>query len=90
LLLDWSRRSGGWLIEDDYDAEFGYDRQAVRALQGFDPARVLYLGTTSKTLAPALRIGWLVVPDSLIETAVAVKGCLDDFSPTLDQLTWRF
>src|SRR5262245_5333928 len=61
-LLEWVNRRRALLIEDDYDAEFRYDRQPVRALQGLDSQRVAYLGTTSKSLAPALRLGWLVVP----------------------------
>jgi GntR family transcriptional regulator/MocR family aminotransferase len=85
-LLGWSRRTGGLIVEDDYDAEFRYDREPVRALQGLDPDRVVYAGTTSKTLAPALRIGWLVVPERLVERLSAIKVLLDDLSPTLEQL----
>ena len=85
-LLDWARRSGALVIEDDYDAEFRYDRQPVRALQGLDPGRVAYLGTTSKTLAPALRLGWLVLPDRLVGEAVRIKHLLDVSSPPIDQL----
>jgi GntR family transcriptional regulator/MocR family aminotransferase len=87
-LLDWSRETGGLVIEDDYDAEFRYDREPVRALQGLAPEEVLYLGTTSKTLAPALRLGWLVAPERLVEQLTAVKLLLDDFSPTLEQLAF--
>jgi GntR family transcriptional regulator/MocR family aminotransferase len=85
-LLAWTRETGALIIEDDYDAEFRYDREPVRALQGLDPERVIYAGTTSKTLAPALRIGWLVVPESLVEPLSAMKALLDDLSPTLEQL----
>jgi len=85
-LLAWSRDSGALILEDDYDAEFRYDREPVRALQGLDPERVIYAGTTSKTLAPALRIGWLVVPEPLVERLSAMKVLLDDLSPTLEQL----
>jgi GntR family transcriptional regulator/MocR family aminotransferase len=85
-LLDWAGRSRALVIEDDYDAEFRYDRQPVRALQGLDPERVAYLGTTSKTLAPALRLGWLVVPAGLADEAVRIKHLLDVCSPPLDQL----
>ena len=87
-LIAWSRETGGVVIEDDYDAEFRYDREPVRALQGLHPDAVLYLGTTSKTLAPALRLGWLVVPAPLVEQFAAVKLLLDDFSPTLEQLAF--
>ena len=61
-LLGWLRERGAIAIEDDYDAEYRYDRAAVGALQGLDPDCVVYAGSASKTLAPALRIGWLVLP----------------------------
>lgn len=85
-LLAWAEACGALVIEDDYDAEFRYDREGVRALQGLDPDRVAYLGTTSKTLAPGLRLGWLVVPDRLVDAAVRTKRLLDVGSPALDQL----
>ena len=84
-LLAWARRRDALVIEDDYDAEFRYDREPVRALQGLDPDRVAYLGTTSKTLAPALRLGWLVVPDRLVCDTAEVKHLLDVSSPPIDQ-----
>jgi GntR family transcriptional regulator/MocR family aminotransferase len=81
-LLAW----GGLVIEDDYDAEFRYDRDPVRALQGLAPDHVVQLGTVSKTLAPALRLGWIVAPQELADEAAAAKRLLDDFTPALDQL----
>ncbi len=84
-LLDWARGHETLIIEDDYDAEFRYDRKPVRALQGLDPDHVAYLGTTSKTLAPALRLGWLVLPAKLADEAERVKHLLDVCSPALDQ-----
>jgi GntR family transcriptional regulator/MocR family aminotransferase len=86
-LLDWSRTSSGLIIEDDYDAEFRYDREPVRALQGLAPEHVVQLGTVSKTLAPALRLGWIVAPANLVDETEHAKALLDSFSPTLDQLT---
>jgi GntR family transcriptional regulator/MocR family aminotransferase len=86
-LLDWSQTSGGLIVEDDYDAEFRYDREPVRALQGLAPEQVVQLGTVSKTLVPALRLGWIVAPPELVDDAEQTKALLDSFSPTLDQLT---
>ncbi|MDD9378367.1 PLP-dependent aminotransferase family protein [Streptomyces sp. ZAF1911] len=85
--VDWARSTGGLILEDDYDGEFRYDRQPVGALQGLDPDRVVYLGTASKSLAPALRMGWMVVPGPLMEEVLAVKGRTDWSSSALDQLT---
>ena len=65
-LLAWLRERDAVAIEDDYDAEYRYDRAAVGALQGLEPDRVVYAGSASKTLAPALRLGWLVVPPRLL------------------------
>ncbi|MGW6565974.1 MocR-like pyridoxine biosynthesis transcription factor PdxR [Streptomyces sp. NPDC054975] len=86
--IDWARSSGGLVLEDDYDGEFRYDRQPVGALQGLDPERVVYLGTTSKSLAPGLRLAWMVVPESLVDEVVATKGHVDWSGSVLDQLTF--
>jgi GntR family transcriptional regulator/MocR family aminotransferase len=61
-VVDWARTTSGTVIEDDYDGKFRYDRQPVGALQGLAPDHVLYLGTASKSLTPALRLGWMVLP----------------------------
>jgi len=84
-LIAWAR-AGGLVIEDDYDAEFRYDRAPLGALQGLAPDRVVYLGTASKTLAPGLRLGWLVVPAWLIDRVVEAKLLADLGSPTIEQL----
>ncbi|MFD9474857.1 MocR-like pyridoxine biosynthesis transcription factor PdxR [Streptomyces goshikiensis] len=85
--VDWARRTGGLILEDDYDGEFRYDRQQIGALQGLDPDRVVYLGTASKALAPGLRMGWLVLPPGLVDEVLAVKGRAEWTSSALDQLT---
>ena len=64
-LVDWAIDSGGWIIEDDYDGEFRYDRRPIGAVQGLAPERVVYAGTASKAMAAGLRLGWLVVPPDL-------------------------
>lgn len=64
-LIAWARDTDAWIIEDDYDGEFRYDRRPIGSLQGLAPDRVVYAGTASKSLAPALRMAWMVVPDEL-------------------------
>ncbi|MFI7384560.1 PLP-dependent aminotransferase family protein [Streptomyces sp. NPDC049813] len=86
-VVDWARRTGGLILEDDYDGEFRYDRQPVGALQGLDPERVVYLGTASKSLAPGLRLGWMVLPAGLIDEVIDAKGVSDWSCGVLDQLT---
>ncbi len=86
-VVDWARRTGGVVLEDDYDGEFRYDRQPVGALQGLDPDRVVYFGTASKSLAPGLRLGWMVVPPALLDEVLAVKGGTDWSCSALNQLT---
>jgi len=85
-LLAWAGATGGLVIEDDYDAEYRYDRAPLGAMQGLAPDRVVYMGTVSKTLAPALRLGWLVLPPRLIDAVVAQKALADHGCPTIDQL----
>ncbi|MBB5937137.1 aminotransferase-like domain-containing protein [Streptomyces zagrosensis] len=84
-LLDWARAADGLLIEDDYDGDFRYDRAPVGALQGLDPARVAYAGSVSKSLAPGLRLGWMVVPQPLVAELVERKRTMDLGHPVLDQ-----
>ena len=75
-LVDWARANDAWLIEDDYDGELRYDRRGVRSLHGLAPDRVVYLGTTSKVLSPAIRVGWMVVPPALQAEAFAWRHTL--------------
>ncbi|GAB7186881.1 PLP-dependent aminotransferase family protein [Kitasatospora sp. Ki12] len=86
-VVDWARGRGGLILEDDYDGEFRYDRQPVGAVQGLDPERVVYLGSTSKSLTPALRLGWMVLPDHLVDRVLAAKGEREGWASALDQLT---
>jgi GntR family transcriptional regulator / MocR family aminotransferase len=85
-LLEWASSPGRVVIEDDYDAEYRYDRPPLAALQGLAPDRVVYMGTVSKTLAPAIRLGWLALPSRLIGPVVEQKTLADHGCPTLDQL----
>lgn len=87
-LLRWVRdKPGRYIIEDDYDAEFRYDHAPVGSLQPLDPQRVISGSSVSKTLTPALRLGWLVLPAELIADAVAVKAKLDLGNSVFDQAT---
>jgi GntR family transcriptional regulator/MocR family aminotransferase len=85
-LLDWAARTGAIALEDDYDAEYRYDRQPVGAVQGLAPDLVAYAGSTSKTLAPGLRLGWLVVPEHLLGAVTAAKESDDLGTPVVEQL----
>jgi GntR family transcriptional regulator/MocR family aminotransferase len=85
-LVDWAKRTGALIIEDDYDSEFRYDHEPIGALQGLAPDQVLYAGSASKTLAPGLRIGWLVAPTRLVESIAAAKVDADRGSSVFDQL----
>jgi GntR family transcriptional regulator/MocR family aminotransferase len=85
-LIAWARACDGYVIEDDYDAEFRYDREPIGSLQGLAPDRVVSLGTVSKSLAPALRLGWAVLPPALAATVTDAKEIADRGTPQLDQL----
>ncbi|MDQ1247997.1 MAG: GntR family transcriptional regulator / MocR family aminotransferase [Actinomycetota bacterium] len=82
----WAHRTGAVLVEDDYDGEFRYDRHPVGALQGLAPDHVAYAGTASKSLAPGLRLGWLVVPDRLLDRVIGVREASGQLVSALDQL----
>ncbi len=85
-LVAWAAEVDGIVLEDDYDAEFRYDRQPVGSLQGLAPDRVLALGSLSKTLAPGIRLGWLLVPPALVGPVVREKHLTSRGAPALDQL----
>jgi GntR family transcriptional regulator/MocR family aminotransferase len=85
-LLDWAARNDAWVLEDDYDSEFRYVSRPVGALQGMDARdRVIYMGTFSKALFPAVRVGYIVVPPSLWEGFLKSRFAFDLFTPTLYQ-----
>ena len=87
VAVEWAQTSDGLVIEDDYDGEFRYDRHPLGALQALAPERVVYAGTASKTLAPGVRLGWLVLPGDLVDDVVAAKSLADRNSSAIDQLT---
>jgi GntR family transcriptional regulator/MocR family aminotransferase len=84
-LIAWAEEVDGFVLEDDYDAEFRYDRDPVGCLQGLSPRRVVLLGSVSKSLAPGLRLGWLVAPPSLAGTLGRARALSDLGSPVIDQ-----
>jgi len=86
LLLNWAVRSGAWIIEDDYDSEYRFGSRPIASLQGLDTdARVIYVGTLSKVMFPALRLGYVVVPKDLVRAFSAARDAADIFSSTLYQ-----
>lgn len=85
-LATWARENDALIIEDDYDGEYRYDHRPVGALQGLDPDRIVYAGTVSKTLAPGLRIGWLVLPRRLVAPVVGAKHISQGEVSALEQL----
>ncbi|WP_407287691.1 PLP-dependent aminotransferase family protein [Streptomyces sp. BP-8] len=85
--VNWARATGGYVLEDDYDGEFRYDRKPVGALQGLDPERVIHIGSVSKSLSPAVRVGWMVLPGRLVDAVLAAKGEREAWAGVTDQLT---
>ncbi len=86
ILLNWASRSGAWIIEDDYDSEYRFGSRPIASLQGLDTdGRVIYIGTFSKVMFPALRLGYVVVPKDLVPAFAAARDAADIFSSTLFQ-----
>jgi len=85
-LLEWAKTAGAWILEDDYDSEYRYSGRPLSALQGLDQdGRVIYIGTFSKVMFPALRLGYLVVPPDKVNSYVTARALLSRFSPVIDQ-----
>lgn len=87
-LLGWASRSGAWVVEDDYDGEFRYSGRPLSSLQGLDSSaggRVIYVGTFSKVLSPALRIGYVVVPPGLVDAFEDARALVDRHPPVPEQ-----
>ncbi|WP_086724689.1 PLP-dependent aminotransferase family protein [Streptomyces sp. NRRL B-24085] len=85
-VVDWARARGAVVLEDDYDGEFRYDRKPVGALQSLDPERVILIGSVSKSLSPAVRLGWMVLPERYVGGVLAAKGEREAWASVLDQL----
>ena len=87
-LVEWARKAKAWIIEDDYDSEFRYSRPPLPSLHSLDTTgRVIYIGSMSKVLLPALRIGYLVLPEALLDSFAELRTTVDDHGPTIDQAT---
>jgi GntR family transcriptional regulator / MocR family aminotransferase len=87
-VVAWAQRTGALVVEDDYDAEYRYDRAPIGAIQGLAPDQVVYAGTASKTLAPGFRLGWFVLPPRLIDPFAEAKMLADRGSPVIDQMAF--
>ncbi len=87
-LLSWARRTDAWIFEDDYDSEYRYTGPPITALQGLDDeGRVIYVGTFSKVLFPALRLGYMIIPDDMVDAFVTARALVGQHSPSLAQAT---
>ncbi|AGB26329.1 transcriptional regulator with HTH domain and aminotransferase domain [Mycobacterium sp. JS623] len=86
-VIEWAQRTDGYILDDDYDGEFRYDRQPVGALQGLCPHRVAYMGSTSKSMAQTLRLGWMALPDELVDPVIEAAGGAQFYVDAINQLT---
>nr|WP_240903764.1 PLP-dependent aminotransferase family protein [Chengkuizengella sediminis] len=86
-LIQYARQHNCFIVEDDYDSEYRFEGSPISSIQGLDPERVIYIGTFSKILSPALRIGYIILPNSLVERGKNLKWLTDLHTPTLEQLT---
>jgi GntR family transcriptional regulator/MocR family aminotransferase len=87
-LVAWATERGALILEDDYDAEYRYDREPIGAIHGLAPEHVIYAGSASKTLAPGLRLGWLIAPSRLVEPIATAKEATDRGSASIEQLAF--
>jgi GntR family transcriptional regulator / MocR family aminotransferase len=87
-IVAWAKERDRLILEDDYDAEFRYDREPIGAIHGLAPEQVIYAGSASKTLAPGLRLGWLIIPTKLVDQLAAAKEATDRGSASLEQLAF--
>src|SRR5689334_825789 len=86
-VIEWAQRTDGYIFDDDYDGEFRYDRQPVGALQALCPQRVAYLGSTSKSMAQTMRLGWMVLPEELVDPVIDAAGGAQFYVDAINQLT---
>jgi GntR family transcriptional regulator/MocR family aminotransferase len=87
-LVDWAVQIGGWIIEDDYDSEFRYDRQPIGAIQGLAPENVVLIGSASKTHAPAVRLAWIAAPGILVDELAEARLSSDRGGSVLDEIAF--
>jgi GntR family transcriptional regulator/MocR family aminotransferase len=86
-VIEWAQRTDGYIFDDDYDGEFRYDRQPVGALQALCPQRVAYMGSTSKSMAQTMRLGWMVLPEELVDPVIDAAGGAQFYVDAINQLT---
>lgn len=87
-LIDWAKANRSWIVEDDYDTELRYAGHPFPSLQGLSPERVIYLGTFSKILFPSLRLGYVVVPEPLVDAYLGARMLIDRHPPAPISTCW--